>query len=388
MRGEGYSLMRGGLVHRLLAAIGALQRSRGLSRWLALALLMVTFLPLALLSAGDGELLHADHGVALLEDYATLARFLLALPLLVLLAPRCDDLLRGAVRQLMHSSLLPPHRQAALTDVFRHMRRLRDSLLPELLCAVLALSPLLLPAGFLTARLWPLGWTTQAPGVASAAGSWLIHVSMPLFRFVELLWLWRFGMWCYLLWRLARSRMVLHAAHPDGAGGIGFLGVAQERFAVLGLANGILLAAQCANQIRHLGESISGMAHLLIGYVLLATALTLAPLLLLAPLMMRSKRHALLRYDALGNRAARDFDRRWHRGQTVDDDQSLLDSPAPSAVADFTGVYATIQAMPPVPVNRWTIVRVALYAAAPLLPLALFAFSADELLHKLLSLVV
>lgn len=82
MSQDSYSLMRGGLVHRLLHASGALHRSRRLSRWLALLLVAVSLVPMLLLANAEGMLWPRAGSMALLGDYDTLARLLLALPLL------------------------------------------------------------------------------------------------------------------------------------------------------------------------------------------------------------------------------------------------------------------------------------------------------------------
>ena len=74
MSQDSYSLMRGGLVHRLLHASGALHGSRRLSWWLAALLVAVTLLPLVVLANTQGMLLPLPHDKDQLGDYATLDR--------------------------------------------------------------------------------------------------------------------------------------------------------------------------------------------------------------------------------------------------------------------------------------------------------------------------
>jgi len=233
-----------------------------------------------------------------------------------------------------------------------------------------------------TASACSQGWRT-------AAGHWYEWVAVPLFRLVALLWLWRFVLWTCVLWRLPRSGLVLHAEHPDGAGGLAFLGLAQERFAVLALAGGLLLAGACINHVHYLGDSLYDLRHLLAGYVIAATLVLVAPLLLLMPTMMRTKRHALYHFDALGNRAADLFDQRWPSAQSPDaGSESLLDHGDASAFADFSGVYKGLAAMSVLPMTRWNLLWIALHAILPLLPLVLLAMSVDELARKLIGILV
>ncbi|MFI8716673.1 hypothetical protein ACIGHF_02135 [Stenotrophomonas sp. NPDC077464] len=335
---HGYSLMRGGLVHRLLQATGVTRRSRHLSRWIAATLLAVGLLPLMLLCARSGWLWARPSGMALLGDYTTLARLLLALPLLVVAAPRADALLHNAFRQLSQPTLVPPRRQPRLAAVLSRVQRGRDGWLPEACCLVIAWLPPLLGDAPVTLLPGIADWRMDGHAL-NAAGHWHEWVSLPLYRLVLLLWWWRFVLWIGLLWRLPRIGLTLRPQHPDGAGGLGFLGLAQERFAVLSLVGGLLVAGACLNQMTYLGASLYSLRHLLGGYVVGATLVLVAPLLLLAPPMLRARRHALFRFDALGARMAATFDARWHPLRTAAPADSLLDHGDPSALADFNAVY-------------------------------------------------
>ncbi|MGY8562800.1 hypothetical protein L0938_05195 [Paracidovorax citrulli] len=385
---HGYSLMRGGLVHRLLDATGATRRSRYLSRWLALVLLALALLPLLFLCARSGWLLPRAYGMPLLGDYASLSCLLLALPLLVLAAPRADALLHNAFRQLSQPAVVPERRLPRLEALLASVRRGRDGWLPEAVCVLLAWLPAVLGKAPVTLLPGIADWRMEG-GALSAAGHWYEWVSLPLYRMVLLLWWWRFLLWIGLLWRLPGVGLTLRPQHPDGAGGLGFLGLAQERFAVLALVGGLLVAGACLNQITYLGGTLHGLRHLLGGYVVGATFVLVAPLFLLAPPMVRAKRHALFRFDALASRMAATFDARWHplRAPARPAD-SLLDHGDPSALADFNAVYQGVARMAIVPVNRWVLLRIALHAALPLGPLVLLAMSVDELVAKLFGILL
>jgi len=380
--------MHGGLIHRLLQASGVLHSRARVALWLAGILLVVSLGPLLVLAARDGSLWPQAPRMQLLGDYATLARVLLALPLLVIAAPRSDALLRNAFRQFTHAGLVPPHRQGRMEALLGRVRRWRDGWLPETLCVMIAWAPLLFGGDHASLLPGVADWRLDH-GALTAAGRWYEWVAVPLFRLVGLLWLWRFLLWTCVLWRLPRCGLVLHAEHPDGAGGLAFLGVAQERFAVLALAGGLLVAGACVNHVQYLGDSLYTLRHLLAGYVVAVTLLLVAPLLLLMPTLMRAKRHALYRFDALGNHAAALFDARWQPAQQqTPAADSLLDHGDASALADFSAVYKDLAGMSVLPLNRWNLLWIALHAVIPLLPLVLLAMSVDELARKLLGILV
>ncbi|WP_232146555.1 hypothetical protein [Stenotrophomonas sp. SY1] len=388
MNRDMYSLMRGGLVHRAMHAAGMLSGRVHLAAWLAAAIVAVCVIPLLVLTARAGTLWQQPPMMTLLGDYATLSRLLLALPLLVIAAPRSDALLRNAFRQLTHAGLVHPRRQARLDALLQRVRGWRDSWLPEAVCVLIAFAPLLMTSTAVSLLPGVVDWRLH-DGALTPAGRWYEWVAVPLFRLVGLLWLWRFVLWTCLLYRLPRAGLSLYAEHPDGAGGLAFIGLAQERFAVLALTGGILLSGFCINHIEYLGESLYDMRHLLAGYVIGATLFLIAPLLLLMPTMMRTKRHALYRFDALGNHATALFDQRWQPvAEKPGEAESLLDHGDASALADFGGVYQNLVSMSVVPLNRWNLLWIALHAVVPLFPLVLFAMSVDDLVKKLLGVLV
>lgn len=387
MINDSFSLMRGGPVYRLLRAMGLVHPDRRTTHLVAALLTLAALAPLVALAALDGTLLHRFTQVKmpLLGDYAVIARFLIAMPLLVLAAPVCDDFARQALIQFARSRLVHPVQSEPFNAAILRMKRLRDSNLPELICLVLAVAPALfdaLPVGLLRGV---SDWA-HIGGEPTAAGYWFGYVSTSIFRFVSLVWLWRFLLWSWLLWRLSRIELGVRAAHPDGAGGLGFLGVVQQRFGVLAFAGGVLLSGYCMNYMIYLDMGINAFKPLLVGYVVTAVVVTLAPLALMGPLLAKAKRNGILLYSQLGQDAAHAFDRRW-LGERKADSPSLLDTGDASAICDFTSVYATVRGMSIMPVSRWNVAWIAACAALPLAPLAFVALSFDEILQRLASIL-
>jgi hypothetical protein len=386
MTDDDFSLMRGGPVFRLLHGLGLLRPHRKPARLIALLLVLVAWVPLVLATARDGTLLGGTVAISFLGDASIHARLLLALPLLVLAAGPADRILRAAFHQLSRTGLVSDARRNRFRTVIGRACRLRDSHLPELACLALAFLPAILQVPVLTELPHVSGWHTAPDGHITAAGLWGWWVSMPLFRFVLLIWLWRFLLWAYMLWRLSRLGLDLRPPHPDGAGGIGFLGLAQQRFAPLAAAGGCVLSGSLINQFVYAGQTLMDVRYLVAGYILSMPLLLLAPLLLLMPPLLKAKRRAMYRYDALGYRAIRSFDGTWKK-RAGDGDPSLLDSPQPSALADFSAMYANLARMSVVPVSRTNILWITMAAALPLLPLVFLAMSLDELALKLFSII-
>lgn len=383
---DNLSLMRGGAVHRFLSWSGALRPRLNLSRFIALLVVGIAFVPLAVWAALNGALYGNQVRMPLLQDYSLLFRLLGALPVLILSAPLADHLLRAAIRQFSRGGFVRTDEQGRFQRILDVAKRRRDAWLPELLALVAAFLPLS-NSPHLPELTHLSSWAAVEPGTPSWAGAWFVHISAPLFRFIAMLWLWRFLLWIWMLWKFSRLQLDLRPPHPDQAGGLAFLGNAQMRFTTLAIAGSLIVCGACINHLLYTGATISSLRLLLGGYVVIACAVILAPLLLMTPPLLRAKRHALGKYSILGHRAISHFDQRWKRGEPADK-SSLIDSDNSSALADFAAVYGTVANMRVVPINRRNIVAMLLAAALPLTPLVFFVMSLDELASKLVSILV
>lgn len=384
MISDTFSLLHGGPVYRAMHWLGAL-RAGVPTKWLVLALIvLVSFVPLVVLAAMDGMLLPSPDRIALLGDYAVLARLLVALPILVLGAGPCDAVLRASVRYIGRSGLVPPPAHEGFERLVRQGHAARDSVVPELLCAALAL----LSAFGTDARFsHVVGFTHWATDGASLskAGEWFAVVSAPMFRFIALVWLWRFALWTWFLWRFARLRLSLLAAHPDGAGGLGFLAPTQAWFATLTLACSSILCGNLLVQMEYAHASLQSVQWELLGCIIGSVLIVFGPLVFLMRPLVRARRHGMHELGALGQAASRAFATRWENPDALRSGDALLESPNPSAIADFTQMYTTVRTMSVVPVNKLSVLGVAVATALPMIPLVLHAVSIDEVLQRLLG---
>jgi len=379
---ERYSLIRGGLLYRLTHVRGTAWTDRTNAPWVAFVLLLIVLAPVVVFAALDGRLLRGVT-VPLLRDYTVWARFVLAMPALILAAPMADERMWRSLEHLR--SLVEPGHQAHFEQALGRLRRWRDSVWPELLLFVVAV------AGAFLAPTLPLyehatSWRNDGAQLTSA-GAWLHWVGFPAVRFLFLLWTWRFLLWVFLLARFARLDVSLYAAHPDGCGGVGFIGYAHASFLVLPVVTGLLVAGSCAVEVQYMGVPLKSLHMLLVGYAVIAMALMLAPLLLLRPKLAALKRNSLLAYGALGTDTSEEFEHRW-LGRARRAAAPIIETGDPSALADLTAVYATASSMDTFPVQRWILLQFIAATLLPLSPLLLLVMPLDELLQKLFSMLV
>lgn len=377
---DSFSLMHGGLVHRALKRMHLLHHGRT-TAFVAIALTALAVVPLLVATAMAGTL-WSGVTIPLARDYATLVRFAICVPLLVLVAPRADQLLRHAIAHFQISGLVPAGTRHRFDEVLVSIGRLRDSMLPEAICLAIALLPSVVHGIPLGSVVGVSDWILLPDGSLTNAGRWLDLVSTPIFRFVALIWIWRLLLWTWLLWRVSRIGLALHPAHPDGAAGLGFLAIAQYRFTVLPFVGGLLLAGSCINKIEYAHATMLSLRMLMAGYIGLATLLMVAPLLVLSPLLFRAKRVGLMRYGTLGHGMLTRFDARW-LGPTASDETALLDAPDSSAVTDFTSVFGTIRDMSVIPLTRFNLAWLVLAPTLPLIPVLFFAMPIDQLVTRI-----
>ncbi|MDR7098119.1 hypothetical protein J2X04_000466 [Lysobacter niabensis] len=383
MKDDSYSLLRGGPAYRLTRAAGLHRRGVPTAAVIAMGLLLIVLAPMIAATAVDGTLFGNRVRIPLLLDYTIGARFLIAMPLLVLAAPAADARLWLVVKHFR--KLIPHEEQERFEAVLDRVRHWRDATLPELLLFALAIAGALLTAPVLDVHEGISNWRSTTAGL-STAGLWQMWVAIPVVRFIGLLWLWRLVLWTYLLARLTRIPLDLHAAHPDGCGGLGFLGYAQQAFAPLALFGSVLLAGSFADQLLYFGQTLPGLKYLMGGYVVFAVVLLTSPLLLLTPRLLRLKHGSLLAYSVLGTDCTENFEKKW-LGRAPGGGAPILEAGDPSALADLTAVHATASRMSVVPFSRDTPIAFAIAAAAPMLPVVLITMSIDDFLGKLFSII-
>ncbi len=383
---ENFSLTRGGPLHWLMVRLGRAgdERQRVIRR--SLLVVMMTWLPLLVLSVLHGDAYGSKVSVPFLRDIAVNVRFLIAVPILILAESGIDARWRILVLQFLRSGLVQEKELPPFEAAIEKTTRLRDSVFPEVVILLAAFLPVLF------VRSEPLltgisNWhATVGSDQITPAGWWFSLVSTPIFRFLMLRWFWRMILWTYFLSRVSRLNLGYVATHTDMAAGLGFLSEGQKAFSPIVFAGGTVIAAQVGNSITYLGATLSSQKLPMIAYGVLAIIILLAPLLVVAPVLLKVKRNALREYGILVTRHNQLFDQKWiQRGQPSD--ESILGNPDASSLVDLGGSFTVIRQMGIVPIDKPTLVTLALAAALPMIAVALYATPTDELIRVVLKML-
>jgi len=349
---------------------------------------LFVWLPLLILSMIDRTALHGTVRVSFLHDIEAHVRFLIALPILivseVVVHRRVSPLVRRFVQRSIIVSKDLPRFYAAVNSALR----IRNSVLAEGMLFALVY----------TAGLWI--WKSQVAldeptwyGMReakqlhlSSAGYWYTFVSIPIFQFILARWYMRLGIWFRLLWQISRLDLRLTAAHPDRAGGIGFVGKSSYAFGPILFAQGTLLSGVIASRVLYDRQSLLSFKMEAAGFVGFFVFAVLAPLVMFTPMLESARRKGSAQYGLLASRYIFGFEDKWI--QAGDPEMSkLLGSNDIQSMADMANVCANVRQMRLVPFGTDDITRLALATAAPLLPLALTMFSVPELAKFLVKIV-
>jgi len=246
-----------------------------------------------------------------LGELPVLARFFLAIGLFVIMATQASVQLQRLLQQFSLAPILPWSSSSQASEAIQRAIRRRDSGWAELACLVGAV----VVSWLLYTRLIESGeysWAKQAGeagAYVTAAGWWVIAISNPLFSFLLFRWVWRFIVWQGLLKSLAQLEMRLVSTHPDGQGGLGFIGSYPNAFMLFVLALGCVIGAVLATLFMQesLEASLYGYVMALwLGLVLVALCV---PLLPFNKHLARLKQETLVRYNAIATQHFRAAER-------------------------------------------------------------------------------
>lgn len=385
-----FSLVLGGPLFQLLRKAQLSGDTLQLLRRRTLVLTLLAWAPLLVLSAAEGRLSGDSVDLPFLHDVEMHLRLLVALPLLILAEVFVHQWVRPMVGQFLERRLIPDAARARFDKAVASAMRLRNSITVEVLMIAIVY---IVGVGIL--------WRTQvAPdrtswyGVAtdgklrpSLAGWWMGCVSLPLFQFLFLRWYFRLFVWARFLWQVSRIRLKLVPTHPDRCGGLGFLSIVSQAFSPVLLAQGVMLAGLMANRILFAGAKLPDFKVELIGLVAVMVFAILGPLLVFAPQVAAARRIGLWEYGTLAQRYAREFDDKWLRGGAPAG-ESLMGSADIQSLADLGNSFEIVKEMNRSPVTWRTTLHLAVMTLLPVTPLFLTVVPLDQLIRRLLEIVL
>jgi hypothetical protein len=386
---EDFSFVLGGPLFQLLRRTHLTDDALLLVRQRVVVISLAAWLPLLVLSLMQGQALNGL-GMPFLLDPEVHARFLLALPLLVIAELVVHQRMLPVARQFRERDLVSEQNLPRFEAALASAGRLRNSVLAEVLLIALVYGVGIMVVWRQYVALDAASWYVKVSvegSRLSMAGWWYGFVSLPIFQFLLFRWYFRLFIWARFLWQVSRIELDLVPSHPDRVGGLGFLPASIGAFIPIAVAHGVLLSGQLADRIFYAGATLPSFKFELALVVVLLLAMVLGPLLVFVPQLARARRAGLREYGALAQRYVRGFEAKWLRGG-ASAGEPLVGSADIQSLADLGNSYEVVRSMKPVPITREAILQVALATLAPILPLLLTMMPLEELLKKLVGILL
>lgn len=388
---EHFSLSAGGLISLVQSWIRGPESRAFPVPIQILITVSLLWLPLVVLSLFEGSFIGANVDQPFIEDIVPHVRFLVAIPLLLLADRSIDPVAHAVVYRLENSDVVPVAEQSRFQLALASMRRARDSIWPDVTIIVLAFSiTWLFKPGYSDSALETVStswlWAVKDGGVRySTAGWWYLLISGPMFQVILFRWFWRFFIWAAFLFRVSNLSLVLRPSHPDLAGGLGYVGMAQQSFVAVFFAFATVASSTIAHDLLAGGGTLRDARLEILVLVCLLTAIIYGPLLFFSKQFFLARRAGLDEYGSLGYKLSEAFDHKWFGEGEKGDGMELLSSSDPSAIADYTAAYENVRAMRPVPATLRSVLMTAGVLLIPFLPLALTVFSLPDLIQRLVE---
>ncbi|MFK4771719.1 hypothetical protein [Rhizobium sp. ZW T2_16] len=316
-------------------------------------------LPLLCLLATRG----ANGAALFFQDWGAWAKFLIAPALLTLSEKPIAFAIDECVALLFRIPLIASQ---SMTDARTALAKARDrtaASLPELTCLALAVGASVINVGRFLHGEAP-GWAVYEGGL-TLAGLWGLIFGNSLFWFLLTRLMWRHLLWWRFLGHIARCRLRLAVTHPDGHGGLGFLGFYPAGYGLFTVAVSCVFAAGIGHVMQRQTVTPGLFTSVCAAWLAVVAIYFALPLVPLARQVSRLKRDAIL----LSLTKGLDFER-WNErktlGKNVVEDHAEMNSDT-SEVHDLKLLYRASLKTSALLLNKGSVLAALVPALVPLL---------------------
>jgi len=382
-----FVLIKGGLLNRIFAMTGLADPGFPKIITRALALVVITWLPMLIMSVIENTAWNPALKIPFLFDIATNVRFVVCLPLLIIVEKAINDRMSETARYFGQAGLLPEEKFSEYQAAIKKTDNLCRSFIPEIVIIIIVILSVLLSKNLqLNIDVSITSW--QQEGTSRTMACWWYNaIAHPIYRFFMIRWLWWLIVWVIFLWRMSRLDLKLTPTHPDNSGGLGFVGVNQSRWGGLCFIISLQASSLIGRKVFFEGYSLQEYQWLMVGFVGLLLTLFFVPLFLFTPQLVKTKRNGLFEYGALAEKYTFDFDTKWVK-KKGGGAEPLLGTSDIQSLADLANSYSIVEKMSAVAFDRQDLIYLAVSSAIPYLPLLFFVYGIDALLKNVIKLIM
>ena len=290
-----FSLARSGQMHKILRWLRLSDPTTKGYRKRSIAISTTTWLPLLVLSAVQGLAWGNRVNMNFLEDFATHARLLLVIPLLIFTEHSVDYRIQELTAQFFKAGILAEADLPAFEKLKKRVRKFSDAVIADWVILIIVVANIVIRS--ITHSHQTSSWVF-IPDVEgnhiSWAGLWFACISLPMLQYILLRWLWRWVIWVLYFTKISRMPLRLNPAHPDEAGGIGFLGIPPAPFLYVTFSMAILFSAVIAERVFWFHDRLPVYYPVMVGFAVLSIIINVLPLIVFIKPLAEQRRRAFL----------------------------------------------------------------------------------------------
>ena len=361
-----FMLARGGPFYELQRLLGMLREDAFNATPRALLFVAIAWGVPLVLSIVAGSAFGSVSDGPYLYDLVVWARFFIAVGLFLLMEKKVEEQLRIYLLQFVQAPLLAPGSLDAAAAAVTRSLKLRDASTAEAACLVIALF------GSLATYFRLLdhdiaSWAVQVTVTGNSltlAGWWAVFVSNTIFIFLLMRCLWRLCVWGLLLRELAGLELRLVATHPDGHGGLAFLGQYPNAYATFVFAVSCVLGAVVAHELMDATLTATTYGILMTGWMVVILVLFSLPLLAFNKPLGKLKEKTLLAYSTRSTQHYRASERKLLGRNIVASEDGTEETT--TDIPDPVKAYTATRKLSGMVVSRATLLPLSIAALLPL----------------------
>lgn len=348
--------------------------------------MLFAYVPVFIITALEGHLYKGQVDIPFLLDYKAQFRALVAIPLLIMARKMVREKLLQTNEYIAHTLLDEAQYKNVISPAIAKIKRLNNKGYDELVIfLVIILFSILIgrydisKAGILHRGNW-MGHMENGDIRLTDAAKWQLFVSINIYRFIIVRWIWMYGCWIWVLIKVSKCRLKLSYHHADKVCGLNLLVLPQRAFNMFFVALAVIAAGNLINQIIYFDESIAAV-KMEIGITIGASFIFLLfPYFSFMGTLIKARNEAEIwmsnKSAALSNTYQEQF--------IKNNNKEAID---PSVMADFNATYEIMMKIKPVPFSLRDVIGLAVPIALAFVPTLLSFMTVKELLDIVLGFV-
>ncbi|MGL6268452.1 MAG: hypothetical protein ACRC2O_11030, partial [Chitinophagaceae bacterium] len=349
-------------------------------------------LPLVILTAISGTL-YTGTNLSFIKDIAIQCRILIGIPMLILISDVVFKKTSPVLEYLSEVMMLPGDKEMFISGPLLKAKRSIDAAWTEIILVIIVVGIAFSNEGgtsFFVEHIASGSWIVSMKEIdypLSNAGKWLHYISIPVFQFLLIRWLWRYLVWIMLLFKISKMNLCLQPSHPDNTGGLGVILIAQRNFIYLFVVFGIVISGEMIESLLGNEKLFDTIKVEILGYVILSISLVVFPLFFFTRKLVKTKYTGLIDLSKAGIILSKKFETEFV--QHMSTEKKIAENTVdPSMHVDYSGIYQSLQEMRTVPIGVSDIIIMGLLLFGTFVPIFFIHYSIAEILQKLMGLLV